>query len=325
MHEKAQCALKLAAEQHGVVSSTQLRRAGFDRPDRQVVRTSGAFTPTGPRVLVAVGSADTPERRAMVSVLDTHDLAMLSHTSAAARWELPGYELEPLHVIGDRGNQHRTAPYQATVHEPRLLSRDHRTVLDGLPLTTPARTLFDLANLGLHPKRIERAVDAAWSRNLVNRARLEAVLRQLAKRGRRGIRLMRELIEDRAENYRPPESGLEKRFEEIVDLHGGPRLRRQVDVGDGDQWIGRIDYVAEDGVPFLVRVQSARYHSALIDQRDDERKNRLLRAAGWVVMEITDVDVWQRPKETVAQVTKQWLPVQVAHRRRNPRPGYHQR
>jgi len=301
MNEITQQALRRASAQHGVVARSQLRADGLTGAQIQHLARTGGFVAVGPLVLRATGSADTSERRALESVFDAGPSAVLSHTSAAALWGLPGYRLEPCHVIGHRGRQHRTAPYEATVHEPRLLCPDHVTVLDGIPATSPPRTIFDLASLGLHPERVERALDAAWAQNLVNQRSMDTALTQLAKRGRRGSGLLRDLLADRRDHYRPPESGLEHRFQHVLGRHGLPPMRRQVDVGDGEQWIGRIDFVA-DGLRLLCRIQSARYHSALVDQRDDQRKNALLRAAGWVVIEFTDVDVWHRPERVAASV-----------------------
>ena len=44
------------------------------------------------------------------------------------------------------------------------------------------------------------------------------------------------------------------------------------------------------------------YHSALVDRQHDERRLDALRAAGFEVVEVTDVQVWHRPHEVVAAV-----------------------
>lgn len=78
-------------------------------------------------------------------------------------------------------------------------------------------------------------------------------------------------------------------------------MRRQVNVG-GDGWLARVDYVATDGLPFIVQVDSDRFHTALVDAAHDERQTSALTASGWVVERLTEFQVWYRPDEVVAAV-----------------------
>ena len=50
------------------------------------------------------------------------------------------------------------------------------------------------------------------------------------------------LLLKRPVGYRPPESGLEARFMQILADAGEPPLERQVDLG-GHDWIGRVDFL----------------------------------------------------------------------------------
>ena len=51
-----------------------------------------------------------------------------------------------------------------------------------------------------------------------------------------------------------------------------------------------------------MEVQSEAFHSALVDKRRDEQRLAALRAAGFVVVEVTDEQVWYHPDEVVAAV-----------------------
>src|SRR4029079_18805341 len=84
----------------------------------------------------------------------------------------------------------------SVVHQPLLLTPEQVTTLHAVPVTTPARTIFDLAACE-HPMRRARALDFALSRRLTNNAELHHMLRQLGRRGRTGITTMRELLADR--------------------------------------------------------------------------------------------------------------------------------
>ncbi len=187
----------------------------------------------------------------------------------------------------------------------------HVRLIDGIPVTSPARTVFDLAGM-VHPMRVERLLDWFWAERLLDGRTLQATLGELAERGRAGIATMRGLLDDRGPHYVPPATNLERRFAEIVDTPLLPRMRRQVDVG-GDAWTGRVDFLADD-VPLIVEVQSERYHTALVDQAADAARRLQLSADGYVVVEVWDREVWHEAPMVRQRVAEALAPL----RRRSP-------
>jgi hypothetical protein len=111
---------------------------------------------------------------------------------------------------------------------------------------------------------------------------------------------MRAVLADRGPGYIPPASGLESRVVQILQRAGLPPLRRQVDSG-GDRWIGRVDF-RDPALPFILEIQSERFHASLIDRQLDSERIGRLRAAGFVVREVTDIDVWTRPDRLLTAV-----------------------
>jgi len=95
----------LAAAQHGLLSRQQLRIAGAVRDDLRQRLATGVLQRISPRVLRISGSPETPAQRALAAVLDVGEQAVLSHTSAAAWWQLPGFKLEPRHATRLRGGR----------------------------------------------------------------------------------------------------------------------------------------------------------------------------------------------------------------------------
>jgi hypothetical protein len=162
----------------------------------------------------------------MAAVLDCGEGSVASHRTAAALWGLHGFRLDALDVIRPRTRDAARRCSLATVHEPRLLLLHHCTVLDGIPVTTPARTLFDLAGIA-HPGRVERAVDNALSRSPALLPRLHAMLPEMAQRGRTGITLMREILAARPAGYIAPASGLESRVIAAQDVGAAGVARDQ--------------------------------------------------------------------------------------------------
>jgi very-short-patch-repair endonuclease len=172
------------------------------------------------------------------------------------------------------------------------------TVLDGIPIVRPELLILHLCATE-HPARAERALDNAWSMRLLSGRSLIACVAQVGASGRNGTALLRELIERRGENYIPPASNLERRAIDVLEPLG-VEFRRQVDLG-GDHWDGRVDLVA-DRAPVIVEVQSERFHTALLDRESDAIRRAHLESDGYVVVEVTDVEVWTRPNEVRSRV-----------------------
>ncbi|HEY8546188.1 MAG TPA: hypothetical protein VIL36_14110 [Acidimicrobiales bacterium] len=292
----------LMAKQHALVTTEQLAEAGFDHDGVKWLIRGGRVERISPRVLRLRGAPETEAQRVLGAVLDAGPGSALSHTSALAWWKVPGFTLRELHVTHDREGAHRPARLATAVHDKVLLPERHVRVLEGIPVVTPSRALFDLAGMPrTPPARVERAVDNAWSLRLVSGRTMRAMLRELARRGRPGIATMRALLADRGPDYVPPASSLEGRLADLLKGRWPTPLRRQVDKGDDGEWIGRIDFVDPE-LPFLLEVQSERFHRSLVDSRDDAARRARLEAAGYVVVEVSDEDVWHHPEEVVERV-----------------------
>lgn len=277
----------------GLVTRLQLEGIGMRRHRVEHEITTGRLVRLSERVLLLGGAPVTDLVRARCATLDT--AGALSHRSAAALWGAPGHDLTPVHVTRLRGGRVRPT-HLAVVHEPRQLIDAHVTSYRGVPVLRPHRVVFDLA--ATEPVgRVERALDWMWSRRLVTVERLDLTLAQLAVRGRPGTTMMRRLIEDRR-GMPPPGSNLERRFEEIVRRARLPPFRRQVDLGDDVEWIGRMDFVASDR-RLVVEIDSELHHCALSDRRTDDMRRKRLTDAGFMVRSLDEDDLFHRAQAAV--------------------------
>ncbi len=279
---------ELAERQHGVISRRQLWTMGILEEQVRHRVDAGMLINLSAGVVRVAGVTVTDSALAMAGVMDSPGRAYLSHQSAAAWWGLPGFAVDsPVHTdIPWQGTTKRTR--LATVHFHRDLPEEHLRVLNGVPVVSPALTIFLLAGTA-HPGRTERALDNAWSMRLLTHRELHELLQRLAARGRNGIRVMRRLLASRSADYVPPASGLEARVDRLardVDVV----LRRQVDAG-GTDWIGRVDFIIE-GTSRVIEVLSRRYHDSPIDRLADEQRFIRLTAAGFTVLTLWDTDIW---------------------------------
>jgi very-short-patch-repair endonuclease len=282
----------LAATQHGVVARQQLRESGISWSALQSRVARRLLLPHGPQALIVAGSPPTWHQELMVALIDAGSGSAVSHESAAALLELPGYWPGPVEISRPRGSK-RGVPMVGEVHECRLLPEHHVTVLDGLRVTTLPRTLFDLAGVrGARFERTKRAVENAVSNNPAVLPRLRRMLDELAARGRPGISDMREILDRWPRDHVPPASGLEARAIALLE-EAGLFADRQVDLG-GDSWIGRVDLRIK-GAPVVVEVDSAVHHTAPSDRARDRRRDEQLAELGLTVVRVTEEDVFIRP------------------------------
>jgi len=184
----------------------------------------------------------------------------------------------------------------AVLHEVKSLLPRHVTVLEAIPIVRPERLALELC-ASEYPLRAARAVDDMWRRRLLSGRSLRRFVDDASVHGRGGLQVLRTLLDDRGDDYVPPASNLESRFAAVIARAGLPEMRRQVDSG-GDVWVGRVDF-RDARLPLIVEVQSERYHTALTDKQADRVRLAALRAAGFVVVEVTENQVWHRPEEVV--------------------------
>ncbi len=292
---------RLARRQHGVVAPFQCRSMATRSAVRHELG-SGRWEPICGSVCIVAGAPVTTMALAMARFLRSGPGGSVSHTSALALWGVVDDGLEPLHVTRVRHtNSHRPKTDGVVPHETRRMPSDHVTAHEGFAVVTPARALADAA--AWTPKaRLERWLDKAWSIRVVTYADLDAVVSALHVPGRRGIGMLRGLIEQRGPDYVAPASGLESRLSRVLTDAGIGRIRRQVNLG-GRDWAGRVDFLVE-GTGLVIEVQSDRYHGSLTAKEDDVGRTAALADAGFTVLEVWESDVWRRPEHVVAAVRR---------------------
>lgn len=295
-----QRARAVARSQHGVVGDRQSNSLQIGSRHRSSRLATGAWEKLGDRSYVLAGVPLTDRAKSMAAVLDVRGDAYLSHTSAAWLWGIPGFDLEPIHVAR-RYEGTRRPSRLARIHNLRGVPDAHLGEVDGIPVASPVLTCFQVAAATASRARTERAVDNVLVMGLARTSTFHSLLRTLAERGRNGIRIMRSILEERPPGYRPPESGNETRFQVLCDRYG-IRLRRQVEIGDDDHFVTRVDFQDVDYPKLVYRIQSARWHGAVSHARDDADQKRQLEKR-FEVVDIWDRDLWRHPNKVMAAVT----------------------
>jgi len=205
MRPKYDTAAAIAANQHGVVSRSQLLQAGLT-PEAIKRRMRAGRLHTIHRGVYAVGHRVlTLEGRWMAAVLACGPNAALSHTTAAAAWDLRRAGTTIHVTVPGRGG--RQAPRGVRLHRSPTLTPAEIASYRGIPVTKPARTIIDLART-VTDTELERIVHEADKRGLVDFRDLETA---------RSASLQAVL---RAYDPAPTRSQLERTFLKLCRDHG---------------------------------------------------------------------------------------------------------
>jgi very-short-patch-repair endonuclease len=196
----------IAARQHGIVTRSQLLDAGLSSDDISYRMRVGRLIAVH-RGVYAVGHLPpSPHAKSMAAVLACGPHAVLSHRSAGALYGLVAHHGRP-ELTAPTNHSHRGID----LHRSKSVDR---TVHYGIPVTTPARTLLDLAAV-LDYTSLTRAVNEAHFKNLLTFDSLAAVI--ATARGRH-TRPLRNVL-----SQPPTRSHLERAFLAMLDRHGLPR------------------------------------------------------------------------------------------------------
>jgi very-short-patch-repair endonuclease len=287
----------LAASQHGLVTRGQLRERRVDRARVARWVHKGLLRIVDVNTLAISGAPRTERQALMAAVLETGHDASASHTTAAALWGLGGYRLEPTHVVVTRISRHHHR-LAWSVHQLTGLVASHRRWIDNIPVTSPALTMLHLASM-VSLDRLRRSVDNAWSLGLITGADLRQLDADMARNGRDGIVNLRKVASERGEEWVPPQSNIESRFDRLM-TSVGLSFERQVRI-ETEAWAARVDFLHRL-TKTIVEVQSERYHTALTDAEADRIRRDRLAALGYTVVEVWDNEIFQVPNIVVDRV-----------------------
>ena len=234
------------------------------------------------RVEQGVYSVGRPELtrhgRWMAVVLACGPNAVLSHGSAAALWGIGKERLGSTEVSVRRSADRRRAGVQ--IHRRPHLPKPDLTTRDGIPVTTPVRTLVDIARR-LDPDRLERAINEADRLDLVDPETLFDALD--GYRGQPGVGPLRKLLGERT--FRLTDSELERRFLRIVADVGVPTPVTGMRLNGF-----KVDFYWPH-LALVVETDGLRYHRTPAQQARDRLRDQAHTAAGMTPLRFTHTQV----------------------------------
>jgi very-short-patch-repair endonuclease len=281
----------IAAAQRGRVSRRQLLSAGVSASTIQRMVGRAMLHPLHGGVY-AVGHLAPVELGAeTAALLACSDGAVLSHRTAAALWKLRPPIEGGVHVtVAD--SQSRRAGIR-TYRTRRLDPRDIRTY-ELLPVTSPARTVLDLASIE-RAREVERALDEGIVRKILRVVEVEDVLSRAS--GLRGVPLLAGILE-RRRGPTVTRSEAEERFLSLIRDALLPPPEINVSIHGYE-----VDFLWRKQ-RLVVEVDGYAYHGNRGAFERDRRKDAQLHAAGLSTMRVTWLQMQDEPYALIAHVAQ---------------------
>jgi very-short-patch-repair endonuclease len=250
----------------------------------------------GVDVFRVAGALPTWHQTLMGACLAWGEDTFSSHRSGAQLWEAPGFDGCVIELTVPRGRR-RVAP--GTVHRSVLRSGD-TTSRQGIPVTSPDRTLLDLAGI-VAGTRVEEAMDDFLRRRITTVERLRRRIEREARPGRRGIATLRTLVEARAEGA-VPQSVFETRFLRELRRARLPEPVRQYEVQLGTR-SAFLDFAYPEPL-IAIETDGRRWHTGRRRWERDLARRNALTMLGWRIIHVTWSMLRDDPDAVMADVER---------------------
>ncbi len=181
----------LAELQYGVVARWQLTLLGYGKDAIQVRIDSGLLKPMHAGVYAVGHTKLTRNGYFLAAVLAFGPRAVLSHRTAGVHWTILSSRQVKVDVTTHVSGQRHTRRIKA--HRTRHLHEQDWTIKDGIPVTSVARTILDLAAI-LSPARLLDVIDDAVRAELFDLHALERAMARTPKR--RGVKKLQAVLAD---------------------------------------------------------------------------------------------------------------------------------
>jgi hypothetical protein len=276
----------IASQQFGLITRAELIGLGLAERSIDDRIASGALIVVHPAVYRVAGAPESWEQACHAALLATERRAVLSFRAAAVEWSLEGVEatVPELLLLHTEPNLELSP---AIVRRTRCLPNHDVTRRRGLLLTSPARTLMDLASV-LRRNPLDRAIESALRDQI---ATLDQMQRCLDGRGPQGVKgwgLFNELVQKRV-GTRPTGSWKENVFFNALERRGLPLPVGQYVVKDAEgKFIARVDY-AYPKQKIAIEIQGRGHRDYSQQIRDDDRFGDLI-VAGWKPLPFSQTD-----------------------------------
>ncbi len=291
--------MAITAGQLGSFSRAQAYAAGMSDFQLSNRVKSGFLQRCGPHTFSVAGNPSSPKAALRALMLDVGEPCWVSGPTAAALHGFDGFALrKPYHLLVERDRNVRRMG--ALVHSTVVLDPIDREQIGEFAVTSPARTLIDLARF-VTCADLTRALDSALRDGGTTEGQLHRRIVALRSSGRFGVPKLIAAISG-AEIIRGGHSWLEREFLQVVAAAGLPRPSTQQVLAKAANRFVRVD-CRFPGTMVVVELLGYEFHRTKAQlARDSERLNALL-IKGFEPYQFTYDQVVREPFQLVETLT----------------------
>ncbi len=276
---------RIAERHHGVFAAHHLREHGISEHDRKYRLKVGRWVMVHERVYRIAGTPPTWHGRLLAACWAGGARAAASHRAAAELWGLPGRSGDLVELTCPRWRRARHPGL--IVHESLAFDAIDIVIRDAIPVTTAARTLFDLAGV-CGPGTLDLAIDNALRRRLTTATELAATHDRLARSGRKGSRPFGVAVGRRTG---VTESEAERRLLQLLKRQGLPEPVVQHEILDDEgRFVARVDFAYPD-LRIAIEYDSYEHHMGTVAHEHDGARRNAVLAVGWYPVTATAADL----------------------------------
>lgn len=219
--------------------------------------------------------------------------AVVSHEAAAELHQLPGIK-RGVKAVTVRTRTTNRFP-NVIVHQSTDLTSGYVIEIEGLPVTDVVRTTTDLA-ISLGPRTIGRLVDHVVVNKLAPLEAFIAIVGDLSRRGKPGMKTMHQVLELRTGEAFLGDSELELFVLRCMIRWGFPEPVLQYSLPWRTPRRGRVDFAFPE-LRLIIEVDGRKWHTSMEAFEEDRLRDNLAQLAGWRVIRITYRMLIDRPEE----------------------------
>ena len=282
--------LRRASNQYGLFSRSDAVELGATRSHLRRLAEQGVVEPVHRQVLRVCGSERSWHQRTLAAVLAGGPECVASHRTAAALLRLDGFPQQIVEIsIRGRRDYRQPMGTAVEVHHTSVRPQSQVTRVGVIPVTTPERTVFDLAAVCARDA-VVRALDSAERDGKLDRKRLSMLLEQTRASGRNGVTLIDDILSTRERLADLPFSVLERAMRALLQRSGLAAAEGQVHWrrrNGADAW---FDF-AYPQWQLAIEVDGNIAHALPQQRAKDHRRDREAIALGWTVLRFTREEV----------------------------------
>lgn len=221
----------------------------------------------------------------------------MSGLAAGRLWRFDNFDRDWVEFTGPPHLRGRKGPFE--LHTTDYLPLIDRAHAQRFPVTSPARTIVDLAARNGSRRLLGNAIETSMRLGLTSEPFLRARLQALRGSGRAGVRVLDVVLRNAGGH-----SELEREFLRLMNENGLPKPSCQVTHTKDGKTIARVDFQF-DPWRLVVEVNGRLGHVTDEDRDNDARRNNELVSEGFVVITFVTKAVMESPDYVVEAVRRQ--------------------